>query len=104
MPGESRRQAGSLMARSIRLVQDKSPDEADRRAERPLGQEEASQLVEVMAELTYLDHLEAVRESNVASLRRLKEACDALLERGLGSLSTTLPHDASQAEDESAEP
>jgi hypothetical protein len=90
------------MARSICLVQDKSPYEADRRAERPLGQEEGSQLAEAMAELTYLDHLEAVRESNVASLRRLKHACDTLLERGLGRSSATLPPDLPQAKDEPA--
>ena len=55
-----------------------------------------------MAELTYLDHLEAMRESNVTSLRRLKDACDALLESGLGSLSATLSPDPSQAKDEQA--
>jgi hypothetical protein len=91
------------MARSVRLVQDERSPESDRRAERPLSQEEASQLAEVMAELTYLDHLEAVRESNVASLRRLKDACDALLESGIGGLSATLPPDPPVAEDEPAE-
>lgn len=90
------------MAGSIRLVEDERLDEADQREKRPLSQEEASQLAEVMAELTYLDHLEAVRESNVASLRRLKEACDALLESGFGSLSATLPPDRAQAKDEPA--
>jgi hypothetical protein len=82
MRGESRRQAGNLMVRSIRLVQDKSPDEADQRAERPLSHEDASMLAEIMAELTYLDHLEAMRESNVADLKRLKDACDALRTAG----------------------
>lgn len=54
-----------------------------------------------MAELTYLDHLEATRASNVASLRRLKDACDALLlESGLSTLSATLPPDAPSANDE----
>ena len=88
------------MARSIHLV--RRPDESDRSAERPLTREEASQLAEVMAELTYLDHLEAVRESNVASLRRLKDPCDALLESGLGGLSATLQPDPPQARDELA--
>jgi hypothetical protein len=88
------------MARSIHLVEDRHPDEADPRIE--LSQEQASQLAEVMAELTYLDHLEAVRESNVASLRRLKDACDALLESGFGGLSATLPPDPSPAKDEPA--
>jgi hypothetical protein len=81
MRGESRPQAGDVMVRSLRLVENEDSVKSDRRAERPLSQEEASQLAEVMAELTYLDHLEAVRERNVASLRCLKEACDALLER-----------------------
>jgi hypothetical protein len=53
-----------------------------------------------MAELTYLDHLEAKRESNVASLMRLKEACDALMESELATLSATLPPDAPPATDE----
>lgn len=91
------------MARTIRLVQDRRPDEADQRAGRPLSHEEASKLAEVMAGLTYLEHLEAIRESNVASLRRLKDACDALLESGLRSFGTALPPDASLAEDEPAE-
>lgn len=73
------------MVRSIRLVQDDGSAQSDRRATRPLSQEEASQLAEVMAELTYLDHLEAVRVRNVASLRRLKNACEALLESGFGA-------------------
>ena len=102
MHGESRRQAGSHMARSIRLVPDESTPEAGPRAERPLSQEDASQLAEMMAELTYLDHLEAIRESNVASLKRLKEACDALLESDLRRLSATLPSNPPQAEDEPA--
>jgi hypothetical protein len=102
MRGDSRRQAGGLVAGSIRLVEDERSPGGDPRIERPFSKEEASQLAEVMAELTYLDHLEAVRESNVASLRRLKNACDALLESRLGSLSATLPPDASLAEDELA--
>jgi len=90
MRGESRRQAGDVMVRSLRLVEDEGPVQPDPRVMRPLSQEEASQLAKVMAELTYLDHLEAVRESKVARLRRLKEACDALLERG----ARPLEHDA----------
>jgi hypothetical protein len=99
MPGESRRQASEVMVRSVRLVEDAGSVQSDRRAERPLSQEEASKLAEVMAGLTYLDDLETVRESNVASLRRLKEACDALLESGLGRLSAALPPDAPKAKD-----
>ena len=90
MRGESRRRTGSLMARSISLVWDKNPDQADQRAKLPPSPDDASKLAEIMAELTYLDHLEAARASNVASLQRLKEACDALLESGLATLNATL--------------
>ena len=80
MRGEFRRQTGSLTVKSIRLVHDENAEKADRCAEpRSLSPDDASKLAEVMAELTYLNHLEARRESNVASLKRLKEACDALL-------------------------
>jgi hypothetical protein len=102
MRGDSRRQAGEVMVRSVRLVENAGSVQSDRRAKRLLSQEQGSQLAEAMAELTYLDHLEAVRESNVASLRRLKHACDTLLERGLGRSSATLPPDLPQAKDEPA--
>ena len=105
MRGESRRQAGGPMARSVRLVQDKSPDETDQRAEqRRLSPEETLKLAEIMAELTYLDHLEAMRASNVANLKRLKDACDALLDSGLSASSATLSPDPSKAKDEPAKP
>jgi hypothetical protein len=39
-------------------------------------------LAQVKAELSYLNRLEERRETNVASLKRLKEARDALLDRG----------------------
>ena len=38
-------------------------------------------LAQVKAELSYLNHLDERREFNVASLKRLKEARDALLGR-----------------------
>ena len=78
------------MTGSIRLVHDNCVEEAEQGS---LSPADTSMLAEVMAELTYLDHLEARRESNVASLKRLKEACDALLELGLTTLSSTLPPD-----------
>ena len=103
MRGESRRQAGGPLVRSVRLVQDKSPDETDQRAERrSLSPDETLKLAEIMAELAYLDHLEAMRESNVASLKRLKDACDALLDSGLSALSATLPTDPPKGKDEPA--
>ena len=39
-------------------------------------------LAQVKAELSYLNRLAERREANVASLKRLKEARDALLGRG----------------------
>ena len=39
-------------------------------------------LAQVKAELSYLNRLDERRETNVASLKRLKEARDALLGRG----------------------
>ena len=42
----------------------------------------ALNLAQVKAELSYLNDLEERRRTNVASLKRLKEARDALLGRG----------------------
>jgi hypothetical protein len=39
-------------------------------------------LAQVKAELSYLNDLEERRAANVAKLKRLKEACDALLGKG----------------------
>ncbi|MEH2525009.1 MULTISPECIES: hypothetical protein [unclassified Bradyrhizobium] len=44
--------------------------------------DDALNLARVKAELSYLNRLEERRETNVASLKRLKEARDALLGRG----------------------
>jgi hypothetical protein len=43
---------------------------------------DALNLAQVKAELSYLNDLEERRGTNVASLKRLKEARDALLGRG----------------------
>ena len=84
MRGEPRRQTGILMLKSIRLVHDKASEETDQRVEQGLIRvDDALKLAAVRAELSYLNILEQRRETNVASLRRLKEACDAL--RGEGS-------------------
>jgi len=40
-------------------------------------------LAQIKAELSHLNRLDEIRETNVASLKRLKEARDALL--GIGS-------------------
>ena len=44
--------------------------------------DDAVNLAQVKAELSYLHRLEQRRETNVASLKRLKEARDALLGNG----------------------
>jgi hypothetical protein len=51
--------------------------------------DDVQNLAQVKAELTYLVRLEQRCETNVASLKRLKEACDAL--RGMGSDVTGTP-------------
>jgi hypothetical protein len=51
--------------------------------------DDVQNLAQVKAELTYLVRLEQRCETNVASLKRLKEACDAL--RGMGSDVTGNP-------------
>ena len=85
MRGEPRRQTGILMLKSIRLVH----EETDQRVEQGSNSvDDALKLAKVRAELSYLNILEQRREINVASLQRLKEACDAL--RGEGS-GATLP-------------
>ena len=43
---------------------------------------ETLNLAQVKAELSYLNRLDQRRETNVASLKRLKEARDALLGKG----------------------
>jgi hypothetical protein len=39
-------------------------------------------LAQIMAKLSYLNRLEERRAADVANLKRLKEACDALLGKG----------------------
>lgn len=46
-------------------------------------------LAQVKAELSYLNRLDQRRETNVESLKRLKEARDALLGRGSAEVSTS---------------
>lgn len=98
---ESRHQIGGPMVRSIRLVHDNSREETDPRAgQRALSRGDASKLAEIMAELTYLDDLEARRESNMACLKRLKETYEALLASELADSSSSLPPDPPSAMDE----
>ena len=53
-------------------------------------------LAQVKAELSYLNRLDERRETNVASLKRLKEARDALLGRG-SEVAGAQPHKNSSA-------
>jgi hypothetical protein len=68
------------MLRLARSAQDKTPEKSDQ----PLAQgsnsmDDVLNLAQVKAELSYLNQLDEKREINVASLKRLKEARDALL-------------------------
>ena len=72
------------MLKLIRSVHDQAFEEADQPAEQgPNGMDDALNLLaQVRAELSYLNRLDERRETNVASLKRLKEARDALLGKG----------------------
>ncbi|WP_334494404.1 hypothetical protein [Bradyrhizobium sp. AZCC 1678] len=67
-------------------------EEADQPAEQGSNEmDNAVNLAQVRAELSYLNRLDEIRETNVASLKRLKEARDALLGRGseVAAISTS---------------
>ncbi|KRR20145.1 hypothetical protein CQ14_23100 [Bradyrhizobium lablabi] len=71
------------MLKSVCPAYDPALEEADQPAEQgPNSMDDVLNLAQVMAELSYLARLEERRETNVASLKRLKEARDALLDRG----------------------
>ena len=83
MCGEFHNRTGILMLKSIRPAHDKAPQEADQPAEQGwTSMDDVLNLAQVKAELSYLKRLEERRETNVASLKRLKEARDALLGKG----------------------
>jgi len=67
----------------LKSIYPKTIEEADQRAQqRSNSTDDDLNLARVKAELSYLNRLEERRESNVASLKRLKEARDALLGEG----------------------
>ena len=71
------------MLKSIRPAHDQTFEEADQPAEQGSNEmDNAVNLAQVKAELSYLNRLDEIRETNVASLKRLKEARDALLGKG----------------------
>jgi hypothetical protein len=83
MCGEFHNRTSILMLKSIRPALDKAFEEADQPAEQGSNEmDNAVNLAQVRAELSYLNRLDEIRETNVASLKRLKEARDALLGRG----------------------
>jgi hypothetical protein len=72
-----------FMLKSVRPAQDQAVEEADQPAEQGSNSmDDALKFAQVKAELSYLNRLEERRETNVASLKRLKEARDALLGKG----------------------
>ena len=74
---------GICMLKSIRPAHDQPFEAADQPAEQGLNSmAETLNLAQVKAELSYLNRLDQRRETNVASLKRLKEARDALLGSG----------------------
>ena len=71
------------MLKSIRPAHDMAFEEADQPAAQGSNEmDDAVNLARVKAELSYLNRLEQRRETKVASLKRLKEARDALLGKG----------------------
>jgi len=83
MCGELHNRTGTFMLKLNRAAHDKAFQEADQPAEQGSNSmDDVLNLAQVKAELSYLKRLEERRETNVASLKRLKEARDALLGRG----------------------
>jgi hypothetical protein len=71
------------MLKLIRSAHDMAFEEADQPAEQGSNQmDNAVNLAQIKAELSYLNRLDEIRETNVARLKRLKEARDALLGNG----------------------
>jgi hypothetical protein len=83
MCGEFHNRTGILMLKSIRPARDQALKKPISSAEQGLNSmDDVLNLAQVKAELSYLNRLDQRRETNVESLRRLKEARDALLGRG----------------------
>jgi hypothetical protein len=71
------------MLKSICPAYDQTFKETDQPAQQGSNSmDNVLNLAQVKAELSYLNRLEEIRETNVASLKRLKEARDALLGKG----------------------
>ena len=89
MCGECHNRTGICMLKSIHPAHDLK--EADQPSEQGSNSmDDVLNLARVKAELSYLNRLEERREANVASLKRLKEARDALLGRGAEAAANSL--------------
>jgi hypothetical protein len=74
---------GICMLKLVHPAHDQPFEAADQPAEQGLNSmDDVLNLAQVKAELSYLNRLDQRRETNVESLKRLKEARDALLVRG----------------------
>jgi hypothetical protein len=74
---------GIFMLKLVRPAYTPAFEQADQpAAQGSNGMDDVLSLAQVKAELSYLARLEERRETNVASLKRLKEARDALVARG----------------------
>jgi hypothetical protein len=83
MCGEFHNRTGISMLKSPRPAHDQALEDTDQPAEQgPNSMDVVLNLAQVKAELSYLNRLDEIRETNVASLKRLKEARDALLGKG----------------------
>jgi hypothetical protein len=83
MCGEFHNRTGIRMLKSVCPTHDQAIEEADQPAEQGSNSmDDVLNLAQVKAELSYLNRLDERREINVESLKRLKEARDALLGRG----------------------
>jgi len=83
MCGEFHNRTGICMLKLIRPAQDQAFEAADQPAEQGSNSmDDVLNLAQLKAELSYLNRLEERHETNVTSLKRLKEARDALLDRG----------------------
>ena len=98
MCGEFHNWTGIRMLKLICPAHDQAFEETDQPAEQGSNSMDVLNLAQVKAELSYLNRLDEIRETNVASLKRLKEARDALLGRG-SEVAGIKPHEGSRAAD-----
>jgi hypothetical protein len=99
MCGEFHNRTGICMLKIIRPAPDQAFEEADQPAQQGSNSmDDVLNLAQVKAELSYLNRLDEIRETNVENLKRLKEARDALLGRK-NEVAGIQPHEGSRAAD-----